>query len=156
MVCYALFNVNRKRGMRGLRSKTGFVQHLNYFSRMTNPLKDYSSRDGNLWWGTLPFRELFLMLKSGLVSHHFCLAVPSFLALLMTDMEDTWFPSSLQQPFVLSMTAGLSSDPSFVSEHPLLNPFQTPDWSYCTSLISFQLGTAFCLHIAPATTCCSS
>lgn len=54
------------------------------------------------------------------------------------------------------MTAVLPSVPSSASEHTLLNAFQTSDWSYCTSSISFQLGTAFCLHRVPTTTWCSS
>lgn len=73
VVCYTLFNVNRKRGMRGLWFKTGFVQHLNHSGGMTNQLNDSSTRDGNLWslccsaGILLHFREVFLRLESGLL-----------------------------------------------------------------------------------------
>lgn len=157
VVYYTLSNGYRKRGMRGLWSKTGFVQHLNHSRWMTNQLKDSSTRDGNLWsvccfaGVLLPFWEFFLMVKSGLLHWNpisSCLAYDrhgghaiSFLfAAAFCVFNDCYSPLS----------------PSSVSECTLFNPFQTSDWSYCTSLISFQLGTAFRLHSAPTTACCSS
>lgn len=73
VVYYTPSNGYRKRGMRGLWSKTGFLQHLNHSGGMTNQPKDFSTRNWNLWpvccsaGVLLPFREFFLMLKSGLL-----------------------------------------------------------------------------------------
>lgn len=81
--CVTHFSMSIEKGYEGLWSKTGFVQHLNNCGGMTNQLKDSSTRDGNLWslWCSgavlLPFREAFLMLKSGLLQ---CNPISSCLA----------------------------------------------------------------------------